>query len=95
MQPASARLWPEGCGLCPLSGILLMLDGAAVCLQGCGLITYKDRTSAAAAIQQLHGEYTFPGSDCPMVVEWMDLKKQRPAGNGCISTQPMPDAVLM
>lgn len=49
-------------------------------LQGCGLITYRDRGSAAAAIQQLHGQYTFPGSDCPMVVEWMDLKKQRPAG---------------
>lgn len=56
----------------------------SVSLQGCGLITYRDRSSAAAAIQQLHGEYTFPGSDCPMVVEWVDLKKQRPAGRSCI-----------
>lgn len=49
-------------------------------LQGCGLITFKDRSSAAAAIRQLHREYVFPGSDCPMVVEWVDLKKQRPSG---------------
>lgn len=61
------------------------IPNAACCtvpglLQGCGLITYKDRGSAGAAIQQLHGEYIFPGSDCPLVVEWMDLKKQRPAG---------------
>lgn len=61
---------------------------AALCpglLQGCGLITYKDRGSAGAAIQQLHGEYIFPGSDCPMVVEWMDLKKQRPAGTATVT----------
>jgi hypothetical protein len=48
--------------------------------QGCGLITYVDRQCAASAIAQLHGKYVFPGSDCPMVVEWMDLKKQRPVG---------------
>eukprot|EP00879_Flechtneria_rotunda_P020981 GHRR01022094.1.p1 GENE.GHRR01022094.1~~GHRR01022094.1.p1 ORF type:complete len:243 (+),score=74.88 GHRR01022094.1:328-1056(+) len=48
--------------------------------KGCGLITYVDRQSAAVAIAQLHGKYVFPGSDCPMVVEWMDLKKQRPMG---------------
>uniref|UniRef100_A0A383VEA1 RRM domain-containing protein n=1 Tax=Tetradesmus obliquus TaxID=3088 RepID=A0A383VEA1_TETOB len=46
--------------------------------KGCGLITYVDRQCAAAAIAQLHGKYVFPGSDCPIVVEWMDLKKQRP-----------------
>lgn len=61
----------------------LTVPNLLLCVQGCGLITYKDRNSAAAAIQQLHGEYTFPGSDCPMVVEWMDLKKQRPAGTAC------------
>lgn len=49
-------------------------------LQGCGLITYVDRQRAAVAIAQLHGKYVFPGSDCPIVVEWMDLKKQRPVG---------------
>ncbi|KAF6258452.1 hypothetical protein COO60DRAFT_1701321 [Scenedesmus sp. NREL 46B-D3] len=46
--------------------------------KGCGLITYVDRHCAGSAISQLHGKYVFPGSDCPMVVEWMDLKKQRP-----------------
>lgn len=60
-------------------GFKALRVAASVPVQGCGLITYKDRGSAGAAIQQLHGEYTFPGSDCPMVVEWMDLKKQRPA----------------
>lgn len=44
------------------------------------MITYVDRTAAGNAIAQLHGKYVFPGSDCPMVVEWMDLKKQRPVG---------------
>jgi hypothetical protein len=53
-------------------------------LQGCGLITYVDRQCAAGAIAQLHGKYVFPGSDCPMVVEWMDLKKQRPVGECCL-----------
>lgn len=44
------------------------------------MITYVDRQCANVAIAQLHGKYVFPGSDCPMVVEWMDLRKQRPVG---------------
>lgn len=57
--------------------------------KGCGLVTYADRTAAAAAIAQLHGKYTFPGSDCPMVVEWMDLKKQRPVAPPPVDKPPL------
>ncbi|WIA19848.1 hypothetical protein OEZ85_005751 [Tetradesmus obliquus] len=45
--------------------------------KGCGLVTYVDRQCAAAAMAQLHRKYVFPGSDCPIVVEWMDPQKQK------------------
>eukprot|EP00878_Enallax_costatus_P000544 GHUV01000639.1.p1 GENE.GHUV01000639.1~~GHUV01000639.1.p1 ORF type:complete len:701 (+),score=275.00 GHUV01000639.1:70-2172(+) len=57
--------------------------------KGCGLVIYADRSAAAAAIAQLHGKYVFPGSDCPMVVEWMDLKKQRPVAPPPVDKPPL------
>jgi len=64
----------------PLLLLLLVLLLVLLLLQGCGLVTYVDRQAAGNAIAQLHGKYVFPGSDCAIVVEWMDLKKQRPVG---------------
>lgn len=44
--------------------------------QGCGIATFMDHASAAAALEGLNGKFQFPGAEAPMVVEWVNQTQQ-------------------
>ncbi|KAF6258969.1 hypothetical protein COO60DRAFT_1701041 [Scenedesmus sp. NREL 46B-D3] len=44
--------------------------------KGCGVLVFKERHAAAAALEALNGNFQWPGARSPMVVEWMDSNKQ-------------------
>jgi hypothetical protein len=49
--------------------------------KGCGLVEYTTQDEAKAAMDGLNGNYTFdnyPGSEAPIVVEWMDASRLTP-----------------
>ncbi|KAF6257957.1 hypothetical protein COO60DRAFT_1694322 [Scenedesmus sp. NREL 46B-D3] len=47
--------------------------------KGCGTVVYADKVSAAAALAALDGKQAWPESETPMVVEWAQAGKIRPA----------------
>jgi RNA recognition motif-containing protein len=54
--------------------------------KGCGLVEYTTQEEAQAAMDALNGNYRFdsyPGSEAPMVVEWMDASRLTPPAGKC------------
>jgi hypothetical protein len=46
---------------------------------GCGVVSFACRESAVAAMEALNKKHTWPDSEAPMVVEWMDPSRQAAA----------------
>lgn len=44
--------------------------------KGCGLVEFARGDAAAAAVDSLHQAFTWPHSHSPLVVEWLDSKRQ-------------------
>jgi hypothetical protein len=44
--------------------------------KGCGLVEFAQPEAAAAAVASLHQAFTWPHSHSPLVVEWLDAKRQ-------------------
>ncbi|WIA11222.1 hypothetical protein OEZ85_011349 [Tetradesmus obliquus] len=44
--------------------------------KGCGLVEFAAPEAAAAAVASLHQAFTWPHSHSPLVVEWLDAKRQ-------------------
>lgn len=45
--------------------------------KGCGLVEFAHVDAAAAAVNSLHQAFTWPHSHSPLVVEWVDSKRQQ------------------
>jgi hypothetical protein len=43
---------------------------------GCGVVSFACHESAAAAMEALNKKHTWPDSEAPMVVEWVDPSRQ-------------------
>jgi hypothetical protein len=44
--------------------------------KGCGLVEFAQPEAAVAAVHSLHTAFTWPHSHSPLVVEWLDAKRQ-------------------
>jgi hypothetical protein len=48
-----------------------------VCLQGCGLVIYSQRSEAVLAMETLAGRFIWPGARTPIVLEWASKQQQQ------------------